>query len=82
MMLAYARRIQSVLPRPLAFSTIPPRQDDTQKSTKKTDVTGLIDMLDKQALEVSPIIPGEMNHSNQSLYLYCPNFKFIHCRLL
>lgn len=65
-MLACAcRRVYSVLPRPLAFSTTPPRQEDAPKVVEPY-MGSLITMLDKEAETVSPIIP-EMNQIDQSV---------------
>ena len=60
-MLACARRrVQSVLPRPVAFSTVLPRQDAQKPIAQVED---LATMLHETGNEVSPIIP-EMNNSN------------------
>lgn len=59
-MLACARRrVQSVLPRPFAFSTT----QDAQNSVDAMEV--LTTMLKKQGETVSPIIPG--SHNDQSV---------------
>jgi hypothetical protein len=74
-MLACARhRVQSILPRLLAFSTMPPKQEE------QNNMSDVADMLGEMA-ERSPIIP-EMNSGDQSVYLYCLNFKYIHSHLL
>lgn len=76
-MLACARRhVQSILPRLLAFSTMPPKQEE-----KKTMDDLVLDMLNECAENVTPIIPG-MNYGIESVYLYCLNFKYIHSHLL
>jgi len=76
MLACVRRRVQSVLPRPLAFSTLPPRQEDVQNITAHVEtMSDLAYML--HHVSASPIIPG-INHGDQSVYLYCPLFKFIY----
>jgi len=58
------RRVYSVLPRHLAFSTTPPKQEDAQKPTAEPEMGSLINLLHKEAEAVSPIIP-EMNQIDQ-----------------
>jgi hypothetical protein len=61
-MLACARRrVQSVLPRPFAFSTTVPKQDAENSTTKELE-----SILRDTADRVSPVIPG-MSQSDQSV---------------
>jgi hypothetical protein len=66
-MLACARRrVQSVLPRPFAFSTVP--KPDVPWENPMTELTNL---LDNTADRISPIIPagyGGTSPSGQSVY--------------
>lgn len=81
MLASVHRRVQLILPRSLAFSTLPPRQENVQKPTQQSfeGMNDLAEMLHR--LPVSPIIP-EMNHSNQSMCLSWPLFKFSHLLFL
>ncbi|KAF8812322.1 hypothetical protein BYT27DRAFT_7159584 [Phlegmacium glaucopus] len=65
MLACVRRRVQSVLPRPHAFSTLPPRQEDVRKLPAHSDpiLGDLASMLVKYSGS-SPIIPG-INHTDQ-----------------
>lgn len=66
-MLACARRrVQSVLPRPFAFSTVLPRQDAENPTVNSSAMNDLTTILDTTGDVVSPIIPG-MSNSDQSV---------------
>ena len=66
MLACIRRRVQLTLPRPLAFSTIPPRQEDAPKSSAQrlAEIGTVVNML--MDASVTPIIPG-MNQSDQSV---------------
>ena len=65
-MLACARRrVQSVLPRPFAFSTTVPKQD-AENPASAEGMNDLTNILNLTANRVSPLIPG-MSQSDQSV---------------
>jgi len=77
-MLACARRrVQSVLPRPFAFSTtVPKKNEEIPASVEDTDAMKVLSsMLHKTGDGVSPIIPGGTNHrlSEQRWIPFKPN---------